>query len=680
MALAPEEKAVLVSNLNSLVEDPTCRVDTSSITSGDPTAGSLPTSATEACTDDDSEVQKIFGDGPDVSCVSAAASGMCAVILANSPLACTCSCPTDGSGPVCQNDDAGLQEALGDDSFTCTSAATSGMCSVVQANAPGMCGCSCPDDDDGHRRQMGEAVCTPQVGLASIAGSEHDSEESVSTGVITSDSTDLELMHDEAEQVVGIYFPEVHIAPGTVIDTASIVFDVDEVRPGQSDQKVMISIFGERNPNPAPLTATAFDLSDRTTTTAGEMWTPASSGSTHEELATSDISPILNEIISLRGWRDGNPMVILFGHFAGRGVRWVEAARENNGVMTPALRWTTRCSSGMLPTDAVVDLMDGPPQFLPHMGIYFSPTCPLDSIDNALYAVSAACCTDLTPCMESNQGVPEQCTFDCNRVFTPFMTNCRDTITALVTHSRGQETVHKLDTYSTICSQFSVASMATAIYEARCGVCGDESVDDWLAEQCDAGAANADTPDAPCRTDCMLPRCGDGVQDSTEGCDEGEANAADGSCGVDCQPTCDAPDPRMCGQMQQVAEWTDLETGGPDAPQHPWAGCATRNTGMLGVHISYQDGTDSYVVYTGVSWSGNTGSIPNRLGEGSGFLSTCTVPSCLSNAPEGGLFLCWSACRNAWSQNFDFGRENRRSSDWRADSGGWGSAQIRLYC
>ena len=31
----------------------------------------------------------------------------------------------------------------------------------------------------------------------------------------------------------------------------------------------------------------------------------------------------------------------------------------------------------------------------------------------------------------------------------------------------------------------------------KCPNCGDENVDDWLAEQCDAGGANADTPDAP---------------------------------------------------------------------------------------------------------------------------------------------------------------------------------------
>ena len=55
------------------------------------------------------------------------------------------------------------------------------------------------------------------------------------------------------------------------------------------------------------------------------------------------------------------------------------------------------------------------------VNLYFSPACPWDSIDNALYAVSAACCTELTPCNSINQSVPSECTFDCNRVFAPFI-------------------------------------------------------------------------------------------------------------------------------------------------------------------------------------------------------------------------------------------------------------------
>ena len=55
----------------------------------------------------------------------------------------------------------------------------------------------------------------------------------------------------------------------------------------------------------------------------------------------------------------------------------------------------------------------------------------LDSIDNTLYAISRVCCTDLTPCTASADGIPAECTFDCNRHYAPFIANCRETIAAM---------------------------------------------------------------------------------------------------------------------------------------------------------------------------------------------------------------------------------------------------------
>lgn len=62
-------------------------------------------------------------------------------------------------------------------------------------------------------------------------------------------------------------------------------------------------------------------------------------------------------------------------------------------------------------------------------------------------------------------------------------------------------------------------------------VCGDDEI--YGPEQCDEGAANSnDEPDA-CRTNCLLPTCGDGVVDSGESCDDGNTINGDG-----CENTC----------------------------------------------------------------------------------------------------------------------------------------------
>ncbi|MFQ5515772.1 MAG: DUF4215 domain-containing protein [Myxococcota bacterium] len=63
--------------------------------------------------------------------------------------------------------------------------------------------------------------------------------------------------------------------------------------------------------------------------------------------------------------------------------------------------------------------------------------------------------------------------------------------------------------------------------------CGN-GVLDHICEQCDDGAANDDTSPDACRTTCTEPRCGDGVLDSGELCDDGNIESCDG-CSEDCQ-------------------------------------------------------------------------------------------------------------------------------------------------
>ncbi len=63
--------------------------------------------------------------------------------------------------------------------------------------------------------------------------------------------------------------------------------------------------------------------------------------------------------------------------------------------------------------------------------------------------------------------------------------------------------------------------------------CGNHIIEPEAGETCDFGKYNSDEPDAECRTDCQLPRCGDGVLDSSEVCDDGNNADSDG-----CSETC----------------------------------------------------------------------------------------------------------------------------------------------
>ncbi len=70
-------------------------------------------------------------------------------------------------------------------------------------------------------------------------------------------------------------------------------------------------------------------------------------------------------------------------------------------------------------------------------------------------------------------------------------------------------------------------------YTLIAAVCGDGVVA-FPDEQCDDGPDNSDTSPDACRTDCILPRCGDSVTDSGEACDGSSDAACPGSCRFNC--------------------------------------------------------------------------------------------------------------------------------------------------
>lgn len=151
-------------------------------------------------------------------------------------------------------------------------------------------------------------------------------------------SSDYELMHesDGSEQVVLITFPNVDAPVTASVTNAYILFDVDEVRPGRSDAPVTVAIYGQPGAA-APPAATANDISTRPLTVQSITWTPPPSGTVHEDLMTPNIGSLVTEIMADSSWTLGSRMGFIFSKINGDGTRWVESARVNNGIQTPAL-------------------------------------------------------------------------------------------------------------------------------------------------------------------------------------------------------------------------------------------------------------------------------------------------------------------------------------------------------
>jgi hypothetical protein len=93
------------------------------------------------------------------------------------------------------------------------------------------------------------------------------------------------------------------------------------------------------------------------------------------------------------------------------------------------------------------------------------------------------------------------------------------------------------------------------------GFCGDGVVQ--TPEACDDGEANSDLlPDA-CRTDCSLPSCGDRVVDQGEECDDGGADPL-GVCGSNCRLIAATCTP--CGGDEECGRPVDRCVRLPDGP------------------------------------------------------------------------------------------------------------------
>ena len=200
-------------------------------------------------------------------------------------------------------------------------------------------------------------------------------EENTADGSMYTTSTDLELMHDSAEQVVGLRFAGVEIpgpsdsgysGPQTVV-SASIELTVDELcvrgqscangQTAYSDQPVTIAIWAEAADNSVAITENAqvgahwderaentevpFELSAREPTAAAVMWQPESSAAVGDKLTTPDLAHLVQEVVQRPGWTSGNALTFLLGHVSGSGVRWVESGSGPGGAAAaPALSFS----------------------------------------------------------------------------------------------------------------------------------------------------------------------------------------------------------------------------------------------------------------------------------------------------------------------------------------------------
>ncbi len=166
----------------------------------------------------------------------------------------------------------------------------------------------------------------PQTFEKRVAAGSDDAEERDS-GNVSLNSSDLELVEDGSRgaQTVGVRLTGIDIPAGATITEAWIQYQVDNTDSGATD----LIIQGEAGANPPTFINSTNNISNRSRTSAQVAWSPApwtTSGEAGPDQQTSDLSSIIQEMIDLPGWTQGNAIVIIT---TGTGERTADSYNGN---------------------------------------------------------------------------------------------------------------------------------------------------------------------------------------------------------------------------------------------------------------------------------------------------------------------------------------------------------------
>jgi hypothetical protein len=198
------------------------------------------------------------------------------------------------------------------------------------------------------------AVGTGFLDVRVAAGSD-DAEEELGPGTMYRGSSDLELVDDGFNQIVGLRFNNITIPPGAVISRAYVQFQVDEA----TSTAASLTVRGEASDNAVTFVNTLGNISLRPKTTSAVAWTPAAwtvNGQAGIAQQTPNIAPVVQQIVNRSGWRSGNSLVILI---TGTGRRVAEAF-EGVATAAPLLHVEYSTGPNTAPTASDVSISGTP--------------------------------------------------------------------------------------------------------------------------------------------------------------------------------------------------------------------------------------------------------------------------------------------------------------------------------
>ncbi len=175
-----------------------------------------------------------------------------------------------------------------------------------------------------------ESAGPPSSGRIEVAinASSDDAEES-SDGDISRSSSDLELVVDGDNQVVGLKFNQINIPQNAKINNAYIQFQADET----DSEETLLTIHGELNSTPFTYSSSTNNITNRQQTFSRVDWAPTPwvfKGERAAAQRTENLKELVQEIVNLNTWIPSNSMAFMI---SGTGKR---VAESFNGSLSGA--------------------------------------------------------------------------------------------------------------------------------------------------------------------------------------------------------------------------------------------------------------------------------------------------------------------------------------------------------
>jgi hypothetical protein len=175
----------------------------------------------------------------------------------------------------------------------------------------------------------------PESFSVRVSAGTDDAEQFASNGWMYLASSDLELVHDSDDQIVGLRFSGIPLSAGATILQSYVQFTADEISTGSCS----LTIKGQAADNAATFSSAYYDISRRPMTLAAASWLPAgwtAKGAAGQDQRTPDLSGILQEIVNRPGWQLGNSLALVV---TGSGNR-MAVAFETSPASAPRLSVT----------------------------------------------------------------------------------------------------------------------------------------------------------------------------------------------------------------------------------------------------------------------------------------------------------------------------------------------------